>query len=69
MSDEADKKPLKIAERKFAVPMGSLTVTFLNDLAGLGLPWWALVILVGGSLGYAAIETWHDIARMKYGAR
>lgn len=67
MTEEAKKKAgMKLTERKFMVPISGMMATFFNGIAGLGLSTEQLLIIVGASLVYAGIETWHDVAKMRY---
>lgn len=58
---------MKLTERKFAIPMLGIFGSLINDGAGLGWDFKTMVLVVAGTLIYSAIETFHDIAKMKYG--
>lgn len=64
-----DKKPMKLLQRKFAVPSLAGLMALMNEAASLGFSFQLMCLLVAGGLGYALIEQWGDVARVKYGKK
>lgn len=59
-------KDSKLAQRKFAVPGTAVILAIVNDAASLGFDFKTMCLVVAGSLGMAAIITWHDTMKLKY---
>ena len=59
----------KLTERKFSVPALGVVFSVVSEAAKLGFTLPVLILVVAATLIYAAIETWHDIAKMKYGTK
>lgn len=56
----------KLASRKFVVPTSASLLALVNDAGALGFDWKTMMIVVGSSLIYAAIQCWYDVAKLKY---
>lgn len=56
-----------LLQKKFMVPTSAVGLGVGNWAMDGGMPAWLVITIIVSSLGYAAIEAWMDIARMKYG--
>lgn len=54
-------------QKKFMVPTSAMGIGLGNQVFDAGLPPWLVVTMIAASVGYALIEGWVDVSRMKYG--
>lgn len=59
----------KLTERKFMVPGSANLLALVNEAGNLGFSFKLMVLFVGASLAYAAIEACVDCARMRCGTQ
>jgi len=64
---EKKKKPMKMMERKFAVPSMAMLLSVMNEAVSMGFSFKLMCLVCGVSLGYAVMETVKDIFYAKYG--
>ncbi len=58
---------MKLLQRKFAIPTSAGLMATMNEGFNMGFSFPLMCLLVAGGLGYALIEQWGDVSRMKYG--